>query len=41
MFQNPPLRRRPPLAAVLVSFGVTTAWWAALCAYAGRAIWFW
>ena len=32
---------RPPLAVVLASVAVTLAWWAGLCAFAGRTIWFW
>ena len=41
MFQIMPNSRRPSLAIVLASVGVTVAWWAGLCAFAGRAIWFW
>lgn len=41
MFQNLATRRRPPLSAVLFCSALTVAWWAGLCAYAGRAIWFW
>ena len=41
MFQNSPVRRRPPLSLVLACSAVTVVWWAGLCAYSGRAIWFW
>ncbi len=41
MFQNSPARRRPPLSLVLGCSAVTVLWWAGLCAYAGRPIWFW
>jgi len=41
MFQIMPNSRRPSLALVLASVAVTMAWWAALCALAGRAVWFW
>ena len=32
---------RPSLALVLASVAFTLAWWAGLCAFAGRTIWFW
>ncbi|MFA6967354.1 hypothetical protein [Bosea sp. (in: a-proteobacteria)] len=41
MFQIMPNSPRPSLAVVLGSVAVTLAWWAGLCAFAGRAVWFW
>ncbi len=41
MFQIMPNSRRPSPGLVLASVAVTMAWWAALCALAGRAVWFW
>lgn len=41
MFQNLPPSRRPSLAAVLAWSVLTLVWWAGLCSYAGRAVWFW
>jgi len=41
MFQNLTGRRRPSLFAVLFWCGLTILWWAGLCAFAGRPIWFW
>lgn len=41
MFRIMPNSPRPSLAVVLVSLAVTVAWWAGLCAFAGRAIWLW
>lgn len=41
MFQNMSAPRRPSLAAVLFWCALTVAWWAGLCLYAGRPIWFW
>ncbi|WP_280137442.1 hypothetical protein [Bosea sp. Root381] len=33
--------RRPSPEIVLAALAVTVAWWAGLCALAGRAVWFW
>jgi hypothetical protein len=41
MFRIMPDRRRPSLVRVLASVVVTLAWWAGLCALAGRPVWFW
>jgi hypothetical protein len=41
MIQNSATRRRPPLSLVLSCSALTVVWWAGLCAYSGRAIWFW
>ncbi|HEY5796213.1 MAG TPA: hypothetical protein VIU82_14490 [Bosea sp. (in: a-proteobacteria)] len=41
MFRIMPNSRRPSLGLVLASVAVTMAWWAGLCALAGRAVWFW
>ena len=36
-----PTRRRPSLTSVLFWSGLTVVWWAGLCLFAGRPVWFW
>ncbi len=41
MLQNMSVRRRPSRTAVLFWIILALAWWAGLCLFAGRPVWFW